>query len=151
MQKYSFILICLLFTTNLFAAGSSSSSSRGSDQYGDAVTAVENGDYKTAIGLLSEVVSNKPNNADAWNYLGFSQRNEGQTEEAFAAYERALALKPKHKGALEYQGELFLQTGQLEKAEENLLKLDKACLFSCEEMKDLEHAIKAYKDKNTSG
>lgn len=151
MKKYLFVFICMLLTSNLFAAGSSSSSDRGSDRYRDAVSAVENGDYKTAIGLLSEVVSNKPNNADAWNYLGFSQRNEGQTEEAFTAYEKALALKPKHKGALEYQGELFLQTGQLDKAEENLLKLDKACLFSCEEMKDLENAIKAYKDKNTSG
>ncbi len=151
MNKSLLLIIFVLFSVNLYAAGSSSSSSKRSSSYSEAVDAVNAEDYSGAIKLLDEVVKADPKNADAWNYLGYSNRKQGQFDTAFEAYAKALSLKPKHKGALEYQGELFLQTDQLEKAEENLRKLDKACFFRCGELKDLEQAIKAYKSKKASG
>ena len=60
-------------------------------------------------------------------------------------YDAALRIDPKHRGALEYSGELALMQGNLAKAEERLRALDKACLFGCEEYTDLKKAVAAYK------
>ena len=60
-------------------------------------------------------------------------------------YKSALALDSKHKGALEYQGELFLLLGDKAGAEKNLQKLDKICWLGCSELDDLRTAIRNYK------
>ena len=57
-------------------------------------------------------------------------------------YEKALELNPKHIGALQYQGELFITLGEIENAKQNLEKIGKICwLFSCYEEKLLKTAI----------
>ena len=56
-------------------------------------------------------------------------------------YDKALAMDPSHKGALEYQGELFVTLGQIDKAKANLARLNRICLFGCEEYDDLKAAI----------
>jgi hypothetical protein len=56
-------------------------------------------------------------------------------------YRKALEADPTHKGALEYQGELFVELGQIDLAKVNLAKLDKLCWFKCEEEEDLKEAI----------
>jgi tetratricopeptide (TPR) repeat protein len=81
-------------------------------------------------------------NADAWNLLGYTHRNLGQMEESSAAYLKVLTINPDHLGALEYQGELFLQTGKPDLAKANLEKLKGLC-GTCEEAEDLEKAISA--------
>ena len=58
---------------------------------------------------------------------------------------RNKAIDPRHRGALEYSGELYLQTGPLDKAEQRLAALDKACFFRCSEYSDLKKAIERYK------
>ena len=67
----------------------------------------------------------------------------GDQANAFAWYNRALALDSKHKGALEYQGELFVETGQIDKARENVARLKQLCPRGCEELDDLNEAIAA--------
>ena len=52
---------------------------------------------------------------------------------------RRCASSRKHRGALEYSGELYLMTGNLPKAEERLAALDKACFLPCEEYSDLKN------------
>ena len=94
---------------------------------------------------LEKVVETDPDNADAWNQMGFSLRNLQQYDDALAAYDKALAIDPKHKGALEYLGELFLMTDQPELAQAQLEKLDDACLLSCKEFRKLKKRIAAYK------
>ena len=56
-----------------------------------------------------------------------------------------MRINPKHRGALEYSGELYLMTGDLAKAEQRLATLDKACTFGCEEFTDLKKAIASFK------
>jgi hypothetical protein len=56
-------------------------------------------------------------------------------------YNKALAMNPLHRGALEYQGELYVEMGQVGKAKENLAKLKGICPFGCEEYGDLQEAI----------
>ena len=64
------------------------------------------------------------------------------------AYDKALAIDPKHKGALEYKGELYLTLGNLEGAENMFDRLNKVCFLSCKEKKQLAAAIRTYKKAN---
>ena len=102
------------------------------------------GDYQRALASLQKVVQADPRNADAWNYIGFSQRNLQHYDESLAAYQKALAINPNHRGANEYLGELYLKTGNLEKAREQLSKLQSLCPGGCEEYDDLKKAVGAY-------
>ncbi len=111
---------------------------------------IEASNYAAAIPLLQAVVAAEPKNADAFNYLGYSQRKLGDRQAALTNYLRAIVLKPEHLGANEYLGELYLEMGQLDKAQERLKVLDDACFWGCEEYRELKAAIKAYRAKASS-
>ena len=83
--------------------------------------------------------------ADIQNVLGFAHRKLGKLDEAAKYYKSALARDLKYKGALEYQGGLFLKLGDKASAETNLQKLDKICRLGCSELDDLRTAIRNYK------
>lgn len=103
-------------------------------------------DYPGAIRILFDLSKNSPQNADVENLLGFSYRMLGQYQQAFSYYDRALAIDPMHKGALEYEGEAYLETNQLPKAETNLATLKRACAAAgCAEIAQLAQAIDRYK------
>ncbi len=112
--------------------------------------AVEANDYPRAIDHMTKVVAIAPNNADALNYLGYSHRKLGQFDESLVWYQKALAANPNHLGANEYLGELYLQMGDLPKAEEQLKKLDDQCFFGCKEYDHLKEAIAEYKASQAS-
>jgi tetratricopeptide (TPR) repeat protein len=95
-----------------------------------------------AIEALPPLTVDEPTNADAWNLLGFTQRKLGEFDAAGVAYDTALTINPAHMGALEYQGELFLQTGAVDRAKANLETLRGLC-GDCEEFGDLQAALKA--------
>jgi Flp pilus assembly protein TadD len=79
--------------------------------------------------------------ADALNLLAFSLRNQGRNDDAFAYYFKALTLDPDHKGAREYLGELYVKTGKMDKAREQLAHLQRLCPQGCEELDDLAKAM----------
>jgi Flp pilus assembly protein TadD len=134
-----------------FAAGTDDTPAAKQDpNFVEAKKNVEAGKYEAAVPLLEQSVASAPNNADAWNYLGYSLRKSGRKEEALTMYQKALALEPKHRGANEYLGELYLEMGELAKAKERLKVLDGACFFGCDEYTDLKEAIKAYEAKTGS-
>jgi tetratricopeptide (TPR) repeat protein len=85
--------------------------------------------------------------ADWNNLMGYSYRKAKSPdyEAAERHYDEALRIDPKHRGALEYSGELYLMKGDLPKAEARLAALDKACTFSCSEYRDLKAAVAEYK------
>ena len=80
-------------------------------------------------------------NPDVYSLMGFALRKTGDQAQSMVYYRKALDADPTHKGALEYQGELYVELGQVDKAKENLAKLDKLCWFGCEEKTDLKEAI----------
>lgn len=85
--------------------------------------------------------------ADWNNLMGYSHR-KARTPDLAAAeryYDAALKIDPRHKGALEYSGELYLMKGELARAEQRLAALDKVCTLSCEEFRDLKGAIERFK------
>ncbi|NNE84008.1 MAG: tetratricopeptide repeat protein, partial [Alphaproteobacteria bacterium] len=102
---------------------------------------IENADYWSAIGVLNNIVASDPRNADAYNLLGFSYRKVKNFDSAERNYQRALRLDPEHKGALEYMGELYLETNRRAQAEELLALLEKLCPEGCEERDDPRQAL----------
>ena len=102
---------------------------------------IERADYWAAISQLNNVVTSDPRNADAYNLLGFSYRKTKNFDSAERNYRRALRLDPEHKGALEYMGELYLETGRRAQAEELLALLKMLCPEGCEELDDLRQAF----------
>ena len=97
-------------------------------------------DYKAALAELTPMLD-KYQHADVYNLVGFSLRKTGDQKQAFTYYRKALDFDPQHKGALEYLGELYVETGQIEKAKQNAEQLKKLCPGGCEELADLQEAI----------
>jgi hypothetical protein len=102
--------------------------------------------YDEALPLLQNILRDNPKDADTLNYLGFVNRKLKNYKESFAFYQRALAVDPEHKGAREYLGELYLQTGEIEKAREQLAELKRICVTNCEEVEDLAADIATYEE-----
>ena len=97
-------------------------------------------DYKAAIDDLNKI-ADTTQHADVYNLLGFSFRKSGDMKNGATFYAKALDFDPNHKGALEYQGEMYVELGQMDKAKANLVKLVALCPSGCEEREDLEKAI----------
>ena len=97
--------------------------------------------YQDAIAPLQSAAKLAKNDADVQNLLGFVYRKTGKLEVACVHYKRTLEINPKHQGALEYQGELFLMHGNKEAAQANLARLNKICWLGCDEYSDLKKAI----------
>ncbi|WP_404294496.1 tetratricopeptide repeat protein (plasmid) [Microvirga sp. RSM25] len=79
--------------------------------------------------------------ADVYNLLGYTLRKTGDFETSLAYYNKALQLQPDYRPAREYLGELYVETGNIGKAREQLAALVKLCPGGCEEREDLEKAL----------
>ena len=149
--KLAATLVAIVFTLALAPmevgafTGGSTTSKPADINFEEGKKAVDGGDYGAAVTYLSKSVATNPNNADSQNLLGFSYRKLGDVDAAFKHYRAALAIDSKHRGANEYLGELYLEQGNLAKAEEHLKALDKACFFGCEEYSELKQEIASYK------
>ena len=97
-------------------------------------------DFKGALAELTPMLQTSQH-ADVYNLMGFSLRKTGDPKQAYTFYRKALDFDPEHKGALEYLGELYVETGQIDKARENVVLLKKLCPSGCEELADLEKEI----------
>lgn len=98
-------------------------------------------DFSGAVSDLTKLTETVQH-ADVYSLLGFSLRKSKDYKSAYTFYQKALEFDPKHLGAHEYLGELYVETGQSAKAKEMLAKLVVLCPTGCEEREDLEAAIR---------
>ncbi|WP_162938179.1 M48 family metallopeptidase [Kiloniella sp. EL199] len=129
------------------AASSGGDNSWGNNSNSDLKTAIKlikDKKYSDAQPLLQKTIKADPDNADAYNMLGYSQRKLGNKDVALSYYNKALDLNPRHRGANEYLGQLYLELNKPAKAKERLEVLDKSCTFGCDEYTSLKEAIEAY-------
>ena len=98
-------------------------------------------EWPGAIADLSKMAETVQH-ADIYNLLGFSLRKSKDYKSAYTYYQKAIEYDPAHKGAHEYLGELYVETGDMPKAKEMLAKLRVLCPKGCEEREDLEKAIR---------
>ncbi len=146
-----FVVMAAMLTAGFLSAPGGARAAGGGDdsaptsEYSLAKKALDDGDYDVAINKLARLHEEDPDDADVLNLLGYGYRKSGDFDQARGYYLQALAIDPKHRGANEYIGELYLETGHLDKAEERLGVLDDDCWLGCEEYTDLKEAIAEYK------
>lgn len=124
--------------------GGSTPSRAEHPDYAAGVAAIKASDYPKAIKLMESVVARDGQNADAYNWLAYAVRRNGDPAKAIPIYEKALSIDGKHRGAHEYIGEAYLALDNLPKAKEHLKRLDSLCFFPCSEYRDLKAAVEAY-------
>ena len=149
------IIMLILLSTNLYSAGTDSTSKVKSD-YAKAVTIIKAAKkyekkgkkkkakkrYEKAQALLVKSNKKKPLQANTLNYLGFTTRKLGDYENGEKYYLLGLEINPKHVGINEYLGELYVATNRIDLAKERL-KILESC--NCEEFSELKEIIEGTK------
>ena len=127
------------------AAAAAVAAKGAGDYYESAKASIVKSDWASAIVDLEQADKLQPNNADVNNLLGYSNRKLGKLDISLGYYRKALKLTPKHLGANEYLGELYLMMNQPAKAKIQLATLAKICGKTCEQYLDLKKGIDSYK------
>lgn len=115
----------------------------GRAAYADAVGLINQARYADALAALArarEVIGPHP---DIYNYMGFANRKLEHFDRALAYYGQALLLDPRHVGANEYLGELYIEMGRFEDARRQLAVLDRLCPYGCAEREELARWLSA--------
>ena len=94
--------------------------------------------YEKALKLLLKSNTEKPDNPDTLNYLGFTTRKLGDFVNGEKYYLKGLSIDPKHNGINEYLGELYVATNRMDLAKERLKVLENC---NCEEYTELKQVI----------
>ena len=154
MKQIAIVLISILLSSSLMAAGGDSGGDSSKDSlYDDAIKLVKRAGklekkekkdkaqklYSQALTKLEKALKKDKNNPDIFNYMGFTSRKIGNFKIAEKFYLQGLSLNPNHNGINEYLGELYVQTNRIDKANERLKVLE-SC--NCKEYGELELIIK---------
>jgi len=137
--------LAIALSLALGSAGAADTAPAKPDTLSAARTLIAQKNWSAAVSELKKV--GDAGSADWNNLMGYSLRKGLPPDYTGAEkfYNEALRIDPKHRGALEYSGELYLITGDLAKAEERLATLDKVCRLPCEEYTDLKKSVARYK------
>ena len=98
--------------------------------------------FKHALEASEQAVTLDDRYHEAWNLVGYTARKTGDYDKSFKAYERCLDIKPDYAPAREYLGEAWLDKGDVKKAHDQLLWLER--LAATEELKTLKTRHDAY-------
>lgn len=113
----------------------------GDAAYLQASALINEGRYEDALWSLHEAGVALGPHPDVLTYVGFANRKLHNYDVAISYYSAALKLDPQHRGANEYLGEYYVETGQMAKAKTQLVTLEKICKFGCEEAEELRRWI----------
>ena len=120
------ILISFIVSTSYSAGTDSGNETNYGKDFKSAIKLISKKKYDNAIEKLMDLVdvsSSDFTKADVLNEIGFAFRKNNDLDNASKYYLMALKEDPNHLGALEYQGEMFVDLGQKDNALANLNKL----------------------------
>ena len=113
----------------------------GDPDYAAGKAAFDRKDWQAAIANLSLVSAGGPQEDEAQTMVAYAWRKLGRYDLALESYAAVLARSPRHRGALEYLGEAYLDLGRVDDANATRARLAQACGGAgCEELEDLERA-----------
>ena len=141
MKTFLAVFFMLFLSLNVFAAGSDDDNTIAKPRaYKNAIKLIKKEDYSKAVTVLEKILrkTKYQKDPDILNEYAFALRKSGDLEKAEIFYNKALDIDPGHKGALEYLGELYVDTKRKDKANQLLSKL-KNC--KCEEYSELKNYI----------
>jgi tetratricopeptide (TPR) repeat protein len=130
----------LVWPSTAFAIGDDNSSIGNDPEFSQARALVDAGRWSEALPVLLRLEADLGTSADVHNLLGVTYRKLKDYPTAKRHYDRALEIDPRHLPTLEYQGEWFLETGDMAGARRNLARL-KALCGDCHEYQHLAEAI----------
>jgi tetratricopeptide (TPR) repeat protein len=133
--------ILLIYSTSSFTAGTDSSTEVVKpSSYQDMLKLIKNEKYSEAIKGLEKILEQNKykQDPDILTHYAFALRKTKNFPKAEEYYLKALSIDPKHRGALEYIGELYVDTKRLELANATLKKLENC---RCEEYAELKNYI----------
>ena len=119
MKTFLAIFFMLFLSLNVFAAGSDSDNTIAKPRaYKNAIKLIKKEDYSQAITVLEKILGKTKyqKDPDILNEYAFALRKNGDLAKAEIFYNKALDIDPEHKGALEYLGELYVDTKRKGKA-----------------------------------
>ena len=142
MKQFVFF-ICMLFLTinHAQAAGSDSAPEVAKpSSYKKVLSMIKKEQFADAITELEKILTNTnyANDPDILNHYAYSLRKTQNLIKAEEYYKKALSIDPGHRGALEYIGELYVDTKRLDLANATLKKLENC---RCEEYAELKSYI----------
>ena len=141
MKTFLVVFFMLFLSLDVFAAGSDDDNTIAKPRaYKNAIKLIKKEDYSKAITVLEKILGKTKyqKDPDILNEYAFALRKSGDLAKAEIFYNKALDIDPGHKGALEYLGELYVDTKRKDKANQLLSKL-KNC--KCEEYSELKNYI----------
>lgn len=115
--------ILLIYSTSSFTAGTDSSTEVVKpSSYQDMLKLIKNEKYSEAIKGLEKILEQNKykQDPDILTHYAFALRKTKNFPKAEEYYLKALSIDPKHRGALEYIGELYVDTKRLELANATL-------------------------------
>ena len=85
-----------------------------------AITEARDYDFETALAILDDLVRDHPAHAEAWNQRAAVRFFNGNLAGSLSDADKALALEPRHFGALAGRALILLQMGDRPRAMESL-------------------------------
>ncbi|WP_342361234.1 tetratricopeptide repeat protein [Terrarubrum flagellatum] len=122
------------------AVGTTLTALKSEPDFKDALQLIEEKRWPEAIEKLNGLRIYYPTLPDIANWTAYSYRKMKDYPTAKRYYDEALAIDPEFKPALEYQGEWFIETGDIAGARANLAKLEALC-GRCHEYRDLAESL----------
>ncbi len=94
-----------------YPAGDPQGSELVGAHYSQGEEKARRGEWKEAAALFQKAVEADDQHYQAFNMLGYSLRMMGRAQDAIAAYDKALSIKPAYAPALEYRGVAHVMAG----------------------------------------
>ncbi|AMJ62519.1 tetratricopeptide repeat protein [Bosea sp. PAMC 26642] len=137
---YPGFVALMLAATPAFAVGPDWTYLDTDPEYRQARRWIEEKNYAPAIETLMKLLVTKPDSPELLNWIAYSHRKLKNYPVSKQFYDAALRRDPTFLPALEYQGEWFIETGDMVSAKANLARLATLC-GRCHEWQDLAEAI----------
>lgn len=105
---------------------------------------IEDGKYEDAKVLLLSIITSNNLDAEAYNLLGYTERQLQNFKVAINFYKKALEINENLTGAHHYIAMAYLELDNLESAKLHLNQLDLICLFGCSDFYEVKEKIALY-------
>ena len=115
---------------------------------------INQGEYKKAKNNLLVIIKKDEGDAEAYNLLGYTERQLQNYISAIKFYKKAIFINNDFIGAHHYIAMAYLELDDIEKAKYHLNQLDLICLFGCKDYFEVKNrstnAVKLISPKITN-
>tara|TARA_B100001059_G_scaffold81091_2_gene79030 strand:+ start:14807 stop:15220 length:414 start_codon:yes stop_codon:yes gene_type:complete len=109
---------------------------------------INQGEYIKAKKNLLVIIKKDEGDAEAYNLLGYAERQLQNYISAIKFYKKALTINNDFIGAHHYIAMAYLELDDIEKAKYHLNQLDLICLFGCKDYFEVKNKVEFYEANN---